>query len=72
MDSTICLEMGNEVETLAGSPSPQHCQEACRDNRECTFFTWQTEICFLFRKCDDVRRTLVSVTPASPDPSARP
>ena len=53
VDSTICLEMGNEVDTLTGSPSPQHCQEACRDNRECTFFTWQTEICFLFRKCDD-------------------
>ena len=51
VDSTICLEMANEVETLTDSASPQHCQEACRDNHECTFFTWQTEICFLFREC---------------------
>ena len=49
----MCLDMANNVETVANSLNATHCQEYCNAHPDCQNFSWRTEICFLFQKCEE-------------------
>merc|ERR1712013_280188 len=45
-----------DEDTMVGfrhTATPQECQELCRDNMECLFFTWFENQCYLLNSCAD-------------------